>query len=524
MSDVARELSKALEQLRVAEEELRKQNEALVAAQLALEGERRRYEELFEIAPIAYLVTDELGTIEAASRLAEDLLGGGKRLLAGKPLAAFVPTHERRGIRKLLAQLAHDMHVHDSEFRLARRDGDDILVRARARAAHGRDGRRELRWSLEDVTKQRHNETELRLLAAELERRGGERTKEVEAERARLAAIVDNLPIGLVLIEAGTERLEMVNEAATAIFGDAVELSEREGYREDGSKYAPDEWPVVRSLRTGEQVSGERGEIVRSDGTRFKVELGSAPIHDSQGRIVSAISVVRDVTERERHEAAEREFVTNAAHELRTPLTAIAGAIEVLQAGAKDDGEARERFLGHIERESKRLQRLVQALLTLARAETGAETAKVEIVPLLGVVEEAIEALEQAAVVPIEIDCPADLGAIANRELLERVVANLVANAAQNTSEGKIAIRAVPTDDVVELSVADTGRGIEPEERDRVFERFFRGTRDRNGFGLGLAIVSQAVRVMDGTIDVDSPEGGGTVVRVRLRAATVLTS
>src|SRR5437763_12014545 len=160
MSDVARELSEALEQLRVAKDELRKQNEALVATQLALEGERRRYEELFEIAPIAYLVTDERGTIEAASRLAEDLLGGETRVLAGKPLAEFVPPHERRGIRKLLAQLAHDMHVHDSEFRLIRRDGNDILVRARARAAHGPDGRREVRWSLEDVTKQRQNETE----------------------------------------------------------------------------------------------------------------------------------------------------------------------------------------------------------------------------------------------------------------------------------------------------------------------------------------------------------------------------
>ena len=234
--------------------------------------------------------------------------------------------------------------------------------------------------------------------------------------------------------------------------------------------------------------------------------------------------MVRDVTERERHEAAEREFVTNAAHELRTPLAAIVGAIEVLQAGAKDDAEAQERFLGHIERESKRLRRLVQALLTLARAETGTEPAKVEIVALLGLVEEAIEALEPPPFVPVEVDCPADLGALANRELLERVVANLVANAAQHTTEGRIAISAAPKDDLVELSVADTGPGIGPEERDRVFNRFFRGSRERDGFGLGLAIVSQAVRAMDGTIDVESCETGGTVVRVRLRAATVLSS
>ena len=104
------------------------------------------------------------------------------------------------------------------------------------------------------------------------------------------------------------------------------------------------------------------------------------------------------------------------------------------------------------------------------------------------------------------------------------MVANLVANAAQHTTEGRIAISAAPKDDLVELSVADTGPGIGPEERDRVFNRFFRGSRERDGFGLGLAIVSQAVRAMDGTIDVESCETGGTVVRVRLRAATVLSS
>jgi len=518
--DVVADLSDTLEQLRRAEDELRRQNQELVGTQVELEAEQRRYAELFETAPIAYVVTDDQGTVKTANHLAGELLGGDARRLVGKPLSAFFSEHERLEF----GELAQDSGVRYFEFHLSRRARDDVVVRARVREAHGQDGKRELRWSLEDVTKQRQDEIELHLFASELEARVAERTEELESERARLATIVDHLPIGLVLIESGTERLEMVNQAATAIFGDAVELPDREGYQEDGSRYGPDEWPVVRSLRTGVQVTGERGEIVRSDGARFKVELGSAPIRDSQGRIVGAISVVQDVTERERREVAEREFVTNAAHELRTPLAAIAGAIEVLQAGAKEDPEAQDRFLGHIERESNRLRRLVQALLTLARAETGAETAKVEIVPLLGLVEEAIEALEPAAVVPIEVECPADLGALANRELLERVVANLVANAAQNTSEGRIVIRAVPTDDVVELSVADTGRGIEPEERDRVFDRFFRGTRVRDGFGLGLAIVSQAVRAMDGTIDVDSPDKGGTVVRVRLRAATVLTS
>ncbi|HEX6700591.1 MAG TPA: ATP-binding protein [Gaiellaceae bacterium] len=523
MSDLAGDLAAAVEQLRVAEEELRQQNDALVAAQLELEAERRRYEELFEIAPIAYLVTDEFGAIRAMNGPAQELLGATAWQVKRKPIATFVPPHERRELRSLLLRLDHDTGVQDLEFRLSPRGRDEIIVHARVRAVSSEEDRRELRWSLEDVTRRRQDETEVRVLAAELEGRVAERTEEVEGERRRLETIVEHLPIGIVLVDATTGRLATVNEVALAVFGGAVDFTDREGYREDGSRYAPDEWPAIRALRTGERATGERAEIVRPDGTRVKVELGSAPIHDSRGKIISAVSIVQDVTERERREVAEREFVANAAHELRTPLAAITGAIELLQSGAKDDPEARETFLGHIERETARLQRLVGAMLTLARAQTEAEAPRVEIVPLAPLLAEALKELEPPSSIAVEIDCAPELAAVANRDLLERVVTNLAANAVQYTAEGRVVVRAeADGDGVVELSVADTGRGIPSSERDRVFDRFFRGTRDREGFGLGLAIVSEAVRAMEGTIDIESNDGAGTVVRVRLRAATVV--
>jgi PAS domain S-box-containing protein len=520
---VADELTAALEALRVAEEELREQNDALVAAQVELESERRRYEELFELAPIAYLVTDELGTIERANRSAEELLGAAASLVEGKPLAALVPPNARRELRTLLLELAGDGRVHELAIRLRPRGRDEIVVVARVSGVARGDIGRELRWSLEDVTERGRAETELRVLAAELEARVAERTEEVEAQHTRLAAIVQNVPIGLVLVEARTGRPETANDTALEIFGNAVDFAERQGYREDGSRYGPDDWPVVRSLRTGERVVGERAEVVRPDGSRLKVELSSTPIRNPRGRIVSAVSVVHDVTERERREVAQREFVANAAHELRTPLAAITGAIELLQSGAKDDPDARDVFLGHIERETGRLQRLVRAMLTLARAQTEAEAPRLEIVPLGPLLSQTVKALEPPPSVAVELECPPDLAAVANRDLLERVVANLAANAVQYTSEGRIVVRArADGDDVVELSVSDTGRGIAPPERERMFDRFYRGPRDRDGFGLGLAIVSEAVRAMDGTIDVESQDGAGTVVRVRLRAATVL--
>src|SRR5213079_2818295 len=131
-----------------------------------------------------------------------------------------------------------------------------------------------------------------------------------------------------------------------------------------------------------------------------------------------ALVVIDDLTEQEQRELAEREFVTNAAHELRTPLTTIIGAVEVLQAGAKDDPAERDRFLAHIEREAARLARLARALLTLARARAGQEPPRVEAVSLASLLDEVADGLRPRDGVTVEVDCPLELLASVNRDLL----------------------------------------------------------------------------------------------------------
>src|SRR5205085_4688448 len=125
----------------------------------------------------------------------------------------------------------------------------------------------------------------------------------------------------------------------------------------------------------------------------------------SRAAEADTVLVVRDdLSEQERRELAEREFVSNAAHELRTPLTTIIGAVEVLQAGAKDDPAERDRFLGHIEREAERLARLARALLTLARAHAGQERPRVEAVTLAGLLLDVAEELRPRAGVALEVE------------------------------------------------------------------------------------------------------------------------
>jgi two-component system phosphate regulon sensor histidine kinase PhoR len=232
--------------------------------------------------------------------------------------------------------------------------------------------------------------------------------------------------------------------------------------------------------------------------------------------------VLDDLTEQERRELAEREFVSNAAHELRTPLTTIIGAVEVLQSGAKEDPLERDRFLGHIEREAARLARLARALLTLARAHAGQERPRREPVQLSPLLSEVAADLRPRDGVAVEVDCAPGIAASVNRDLLEQALRNLGENAVNHTADGRVVLRSYAAGRTIYVEVEDTGVGMTADTQQHVFDRFFRGQgRDAEGFGLGLAIVRQAVRSLDGRIELDSAPGKGTRVRIVLERARV---
>jgi two-component system phosphate regulon sensor histidine kinase PhoR len=236
----------------------------------------------------------------------------------------------------------------------------------------------------------------------------------------------------------------------------------------------------------------------------------------------TALIVIEDLTEQERRELAEREFVSNAAHELRTPLTTIIGAVDVLQAGAKEDPVERDRFLAHIEREAARLGRLAHALLTLARAHAGQERPRAEAVELGPLLREVADDLRPYDGVAVDVECEPGLIVTVNRDVLEQALRNLGENAAKHTPSGRVVLRGSGTGRTVHVEVEDTGVGMSAETQQHVFDRFYRGQdRDAEGFGLGLAIVRQSVRTLGGRVELDSAPGEGTRVRIVLERARV---
>lgn len=329
----------------------------------------------------------------------------------------------------------------------------------------------------------------------------------VEAERDRLQRLLGRLHDGVIAVDSQL-RIEFSNAAARRLLRVPVDEGEE----------LPDAWgqPVLKVLATRLFEPGARAiqETFETDDGRAYSIAGIPP----RGRSKNVILVVTDVSVRERRERAEREFVTNAAHELRTPLATITGAVQVLQSGAKDDPAERDRFLAHIEREAARLGRLTNSLLVLARAQTREEApnlAPVELQPLLEAIVEDVQPPDDVAVT---VSCPAGLEVLAERDLVEQAISNLTANALQNTQRGRveIAARQLPGGSVA-LEVTDTGNGIAPERQDRIFDRFYRPDgRDPRRFGLGLAIVRQAVAALGGRIELESAVGTGTTVRITL--------
>lgn len=217
----------------------------------------------------------------------------------------------------------------------------------------------------------------------------------------------------------------------------------------------------------------------------------------------------------------QRQFVINVSHELKTPLTAIAGHAQALQDGVATDPDAVAKSLGVIVVETKRLSRLIEDLLSLAKFDARQFALKHDTVAVSDIIESVADALAHDAD-DRGISLSADLAAIpetpelavtSDPDRLRQILANLVQNALAHTSAGgDVTISARRVADHLEIEVADTGRGIDPDDLPHVFDRFYRsGERARDaGLGLGLSISRELARALGGDIIAASTLGKGS--------------
>jgi signal transduction histidine kinase len=214
------------------------------------------------------------------------------------------------------------------------------------------------------------------------------------------------------------------------------------------------------------------------------------------------------------------DFVSTVSHEFRSPLTAIRQLSELLQRGRVPTEEKRQEYYALISRESARLTRLVENLLDFSRMEDGRKQYHFDRLETADWLRDLASGFERATLsIPPEL--PSIMG---DREALTSAVNNLLDNAVKYSPPGSPVVCEAEADGrELTIRVRDCGYGIATEDRDHVFEKFYRGTgeisRQVKGSGVGLSLVRQIVEAHGGTVDFDTREGEGTVFRVRLKTA-----
>ena len=315
--------------------------------------------------------------------------------------------------------------------------------------------------------------------------------EEVETERRRLTALVESSPVGVMVVDAATRTFAWVNQEAERILGmspgpgtSLVEYHQVAIYRRtDGKKYEGQDRPLARALERGEVVRAEEILFDLPDGRTVTTLVNATPIYSEDGRIVSAVAVIQDMTPLEEIERLRNEFLAMVSHELRTPLTTIKGCTSIVLSSTDplDISEAMQYFR-MIDEQSNHLRGLVNNLLDMTRIEAGALSVTPKPMEVKSLIEEARTAfLRRGAQNSVEIDLEADLPMIAaDRRRITQVLDNLLSNAAKYSPEFST-IRVTGSRDgvLVALSVADEGRGISSDQMTRLFKKFSR--IDENG-------------------------------------------
>ena len=361
---------------------------------------------------------------------------------------------------------------------------------------------------------------------------------ELRSERDLVSRILDGMQEGVLLLDKDG-KVALMNPALREMLllrADLVGQPLLEVVRHAELKELLDRARTTRTTCSGEvELGGLKPRRLLVRGTAFTQTRSKTVRSTARGEGAEnaggMLAVFFDVTDIRRLESLRRDFVGNVSHELRTPVTAILSAAETMEMALEKDPEGAKRFLGIIERNAARLQRLIEDLLDLSRIESRELRLRPErfafepfATHLLGMFRERSEkrkiALKLEAAKTVEVE--------ADRRALEQVLTNLVDNAVKYCPEGSsVTLRAEPSEGPVpgvRLRVEDDGSGIEEKHLGRLFERFYRvdagRSREMGGTGLGLSIVKHLVEAMGGTIEVSSTVGKGTTFDVKIPDAS----
>jgi two-component system, OmpR family, phosphate regulon sensor histidine kinase PhoR len=359
--------------------------------------------------------------------------------------------------------------------------------------------------------------TSINVLAQNLQ----EMSKAQEIQQDRLSALIENMGAGLLLIDS-RGFINLINKGYVEIFRvDANAFLDKLYYevidQEEISHV------IAEVFRTEQKV---RKHLLLPWGIeRRYFDFYGIPIIGTNNAWKGVLLVFHDITEIKKLEQMRKDFVANVSHELKTPVTSIKGFSETLIDGAMHNQDTLEAFLSIINKESNRMQSLIQDLLDFSKIEQQEFKLNIQDFDLYELIKEVITMLNKKAKskdIGLELEFNREeLYIQGDHDRLKQVLINIISNAILYTPpQGSVKVLLFEYERTVKIHVKDTGVGIEQEEIPRIFERFYRvdraRSRDSGGTGLGLAIVKHLVEAHHGNITVKSTLGKGSEFIIEL--------
>ena len=512
-------------------------NSSILSAGRATEQAEAQYRSIVDSAVDAIVVIDDQGTVRSFNRAAEQIFGHAAGEVIGGNVKMLMPEAEASRHDGYLAQFRRtgERRIIGSDRAVeGRRKDGSVFPLELSIAEWQADGRRFFTGIIRDITERR-----------EAEREREEMISRLETKRLHLRAIIDTMPVGLLMADAPSGRIVLGNPEVERILGhpllptpDVAAYAAWGACLPDGTPLAPEAHPLARALG-GEEVQAEEIRYRRGDGSITWISVSAAPIRAAGGRITGALVAFQDIgaskawegrlalakEQAERANMAKSKFLAAASHDLRQPMQSLFFVFTALERHVGTD--AGQALLERLGQGLGALKDLLDSLLDVSKLDAGAIVPELADVPIGPLIDETAACFAPAAAAKglrLSRDAACDVAVRSDRTLLGRIIRNLMENAIRYTEAGEVRIRCRPAADGVRVEIADTGIGIPPEHLDRIWEEFHQiGNQERDrsqGLGLGLAIVQRLSRLLGHPVEVHSVPGTGSVFSILLPAAS----
>jgi len=469
-----------------------------------LKESEERYRTLMEGASDAIFIADtETGMLVDANKRAEELIGRSLEEICKMRHFELHPPEEKERYREIFEEHSLKGGGFSQDLEVVNGKGRRIPVSINAGIVEVR-GKRYIQGIFRDITERKKAEEALRM------------------SEAKYQDLYDNAPDMFVSVDAKTARILNCNQT----------LARATGYTKDEligkpvfDMYHPDCVDEVKKAFNEFVVTGElknrEFQIIKKDGTKIDVSLNVSSVRGENGDILYSRSVWRDISERKKIDHMKDNLVRDTSHALKNPIAMTEMALDMLERNMdRGDMESVKTTEEMIHRNLEGLRDSVDKVLRVSSMEGGTITEKrpLSLKTMVDRVEQDFEHKMKKKGLEFRKDIAegADL-IVADESDMINLLNNLIDNALKFTEKGTISLRARAEKGMAEISVEDTGSGINKEDIGKVFDKFFRKRPDLTGTGLGLTICRDAVLRHNGTIDVFSEgEGKGTKVTVKI--------